>query len=121
MKQSVNESNAYQRGKRDGYDIGHTAGTTETYKQATEVRWMKLAIAGLVGFMLAVTVSAGAQSTHAQSTAQTTLTVTIGAEVPCNPENCKEIPEEEPAQVQNVEHSESLLQRMWSAILRLIN
>jgi hypothetical protein len=115
---SVNELNAYNRGKREGYDIGHTAGTTETYRQAMSLRWMKIAIAILIGFALGMATEA-----HAQ-TATTSLTVVIPvqvtAEVACNPTNCPELPQEQSAQVQNIEEDKTLLQRIWSAILKAL-
>jgi len=118
---SVNESNAYQRGKRDGYDIGYASSMENARRYGTSLRWWKLAVAFGIGFIMAVAFGVEAQTTHAQSTAQTSVTVTIGAEVPCNPVNCKEIPEEEPAQVENITQEQSLLQRIWSAILRVLN
>jgi len=115
---SVNESKAYQRGKRDGYDIGHRAATQETYKQAMSLRWMKIAIAVLIGFALGMATEAHA---HTATTSLTVvIPVTVGAEVVCNPTNCPELPQEQPAQVQNIEEDSTLLQRIWSAILKAL-
>lgn len=83
---SVNELNAYNRGKREGYDIGYTAGSTDMIETAkregTSLRWWKLVIAFVVGFLWAIAFDA-----HAQATAQTSVTVVISAEVPCTVEN----------------------------------
>ena len=115
---SVNESNAYQRGKRDGYDIGYASSMETARKYGTSLRWWKLAIAVLIGFMLGMATEA-----HAQ-TATTSLTVVIPvqvtAEVACNPTNCPETPQEQPAQVQNITQDKTLLQRIWSAILEAL-
>lgn len=112
---SVNELNAYNRGRQEGYKIGAQDTLERARREGTSLRWWKLIIAGLIGFLLAVGMEA-----HAQATAQTSVTVVISAEVPCNPTNCPEIPEEEPAQVENVTQDKTVLERIWSAILNLI-
>lgn len=113
---SVNEVNAYNRGKREGYDIG-VANTIERAKrEGLTLRWWKLVIAGLVGFTLALALEA-----HAE-TVQTTLTVLeptqVTAEVPCTPINCPETLTAN-STAQTVEN-ESLLSRWWSAILEML-
>lgn len=50
---------------------------------------------------------------HASS-AQTSVTVSVTAEVSCNPQNCLELPEEEPAEVYN------LHPRWWHKMLQWI-
>ena len=116
---SVNELNAQQRaykeGKRDGYDIGYSTAMETAWKHGTELRWSKLALAFVIGFMVAIATEASAQTSI-----PTTVTVTISAEVPCNPTNCPEIPVEKPAVIQNVTQEQTLLQRIWSAIVRAL-
>lgn len=102
---SVNEVNAYERGKREGYDIGHTAGSTEMLETAkregTSLRWWKLVIAVVLGFLI------GTEVASAQATAQTSVTVTISAEVPCTVENAEHsvtcLQEDEPVEIQSVQ------------------
>lgn len=72
---SVNEMNAYQRGKREGYDIGVENTLEKAKKAGLTLRLWKLIIAGVVGFMLAVALEAHAleipvETTHANSTVQ---------------------------------------------------
>lgn len=115
---SVNEVNAYNRGKREGYDIGVANTIERAKKEGLELRWMKLLIAGAIGFALAVAIEAHAET--AQTSVTVVIPVQVTAEVACNPTNCPEIAEEEPVQIQNVAQEESLLQRIWSAILRAL-
>ena len=115
---SVNELNAYNRGKREGYDIGYNSAMEYARREGTALRWWKLIIAGLIGFMLGAGATANAQT--ATTTLEVVIPVQITAEVPCNPVNCPEIPQEEPAQVENITQEETVLERLWSAILRVI-
>lgn len=99
---SVNELNAetrgYNRGKREGYEIGYQSAMEKAREYGLAVRWMKLVIAIVIGYMIGMAVTA-----HGQ--------VTVGASVPCNEYNC---PIEE-------EHEQpDLLERMWSAILGVL-
>lgn len=87
---SVNESNAYQRGKREGYDIGYASAMDNARKHGLSLRIWKLVIAGVAGFMLAVALEAHGMS---METAHTTAQI-----------------------VEN----ESLLSRIWGAILKVL-
>ncbi len=59
---SVNEMNAYKRGKEEGtqagYDIGHNAGYSKAnewhLKEKTTLRLYRYAICMVIGFMIAV-------------------------------------------------------------------
>lgn len=91
--------------------IGRTKAIKEARKLGIEVRIMKLAIAFMLGYLFAAVV--GAHVAMA-ATAETSVTVVISAEVACNPENCPEIPVEEPAQVQSVQQEGG----WWSKVVQ---
>ena len=83
---SSKDHKMYQRGMRDGYDIGHKAGVDETYRQAIALRWMKLAIAITIGFILGMATEAHAQT--ATTSLEVIIRTNVTAEVVCNPINC---------------------------------
>lgn len=120
---SVNEMHAFKRGEdkglKAGYDIGHSAGYSEAHewhkKEKRTMRMYRYAIIFIIAFMLG-----GITQARAQETAVTTVTVEISAEVVCNPTNCPELPQEDTVMIESTQE-ESLLQRIWSAILRVIS
>lgn len=111
------EQRALYKGRAEGYDLGYRNAIETAKREGLAIRWWKLIIAGLIGFMLAVALEA-----HAQ-TAQTTLTVLeqtqVTAEVPCNPTNCPASIQTSHSTPKTVEN-ESLLSRLWNAILRAL-
>jgi len=120
---SVNESNAEQRGITDGYKLGHEIGHAKGYSEALEscykekrtLRLYQYVIAFIIGFVIASIFNQPTfAQVHAQSTIQTSVTVL--AEVPCNTTNCPvvQVVKEDTAQEQ------TLLQRIWSAILKAL-
>jgi hypothetical protein len=100
---SVNESNAYQRGKREGYAAGKEDMRDRAIKEGTTLRAWKLVIIFIIGFMLGTATNAQAQIPGTPgSTPQTAVVITVAAQVPCNPQNC---PEEETENVDSIEQS----------------
>jgi hypothetical protein len=123
---SVNEVNAVQRaearGRVDGYELGHKDGHAKGYSEALEwcykekrtLRLWRYVIVFVIAFMLGGIIEA-----HG-ATAETTLTVTVGAEVACNPINCPEPQILATSTSQEESTQQSLLSRIYSAILEIL-
>lgn len=105
--------------KKNNWD-GHT--TEEKYRrlkaiaplQDKTLSWMKLAVAVVIGFLIAIATGAEAQQ------ASTALTVTITAEVPCNEVNCPEMTPEQKAEVTGAQPESSIWERVVEWIQKLI-
>lgn len=124
---SANEMNAYNRGKRDGYDVGYDNG----WKDCNNVHRsnkpvlivMKIVIALAVGFFLGM--ASEAHSASATTSLTVVIPVTVSAEVPCTIENrehsitCLQGDDGEVLVYSDIqeEAQPSLISRIFSAIL----